>query len=280
MSRAPSLSKPLVIKVGGAVLDDAASLARMLDAVAMMHRSRPGSVVLVHGGGAAIERALAALGMATTKRHGIRVTPSEQVPVIAGVLGGTVNARIVSGLLARGVTAQGMRLLDGGLARCDRVDPSLEVGEVGCVVGGNPTVVRSILASGALPVIASIGATASGDLLNVNADDAAAALVSVLGARGLALLTDVAGVRGPDGAVAAQLDAARIEEWIALGIIHGGMVPKVKGALAASAASGAPVTIASWQDADALAALAHGRSAGTTIACPTHAATQPQKVTS
>ncbi|MDA0803585.1 MAG: acetylglutamate kinase [Planctomycetota bacterium] len=279
MTRRSHPLQPIIIKVGGAVLDDATSLGRMLDAVAAMHRAQPGSVVLVHGGGAAIERALTALGMTTMKRHGIRVTPPEQMPVIAGVLGGTVNATLVSGLLMRGVNAQGMRLLDGALAACERVDPSLEVGEVGRVVGGDPTVVRAILAAGTLPVIASIGATRNGALLNVNADDAAAALVSVLGARGLALLTDVAGIRGPDGTVATSLDAAHIDEWISLGIIHGGMVPKVKGALAAAAASGAPVTIASWQDADALAALAQGHAAGTTIACPTCAAARPQEVT-
>ncbi len=272
------VSRPLIVKTGGAVLDNVASLARMLDAVAEMHRAQPGSVVLVHGGGGAIERALTALGLTTTKRHGIRVTPPEHMSIIAGVLGGAVNAALVAGLLARGVRAQGMRLLDGGLARCERVDPSLGVGEVGRVVGGDPTTVRAMLASGALPVVASIGATTNGELLNVNADDAAAALVSILRARGLALLTDVAGVRGPDGTVVAELDAARIDEWISLGIIHGGMVPKVKGALAAANASGAPVTIASWQDADALAALAHGQAAGTTIACPTSAATQPQEV--
>lgn len=258
-------SQPMVLKVGGALLDDTAAQSAFLDAVAVLHRSHPGRLVLVHGGGATIERHCAMAGLATVKKHGVRVTPAEHMPTIAGALCGGVNAPLVAALEARGVRACGLRLLDAGLAQCERVDPALGVGEVGQVVGGDATVTHTMLAAGCLPVIASIGATRDGALLNVNADDAAAAVARILMAGRLILLTDVSGVRGPDGSVAPTLDAARIDEWIQLGIITGGMIPKVRGALAAAEMSGAPVVIASWRDPSALATALAGQPVGTLV---------------
>lgn len=258
-------TQPMVLKVGGALLDDAAAQSAFLDAVAALHRSHPGRLVLVHGGGATIERHCAQANLATEKKHGIRVTPAEHMPTIAGALCGGVNAPLVAALEARGVRACGLRLLDAGLAQCERVDATLGVGEVGRVVGGDPTVTRTLLSAGCLPVIASVGATSDGALLNVNADDTAAAVAKILGAERLLLLTDVPGVRGGDGEVAATLDAARIDEWIRLGVISGGMIPKVRGALAAAEMSGTPVVIASWRDVSALARALAGQPVGTLV---------------
>ena len=107
---------------------------------------------------------------------------------------------------------------------------------------------RTLLAGGFLPVVSSIGLDDAGGFLNINADDAAAALAGIVGARGLVLLTDVAGVLDASGHVIPSLDRDAIERHIADGTIHGGMIAKVRGALEAAEQSGVPVTIASWKD--------------------------------
>ncbi|MBM4115478.1 MAG: acetylglutamate kinase, partial [Phycisphaerae bacterium] len=108
----------------------------------------------------------------------------------------------------------------------------------------------------------------SGDLLNVNADDAAAAVASILGAQGLVFLTDVPGVLDADRSLIPSLDAASIDRLITDGTITGGMIPKVRGALDTAASTGVAVTIAGWADPAALSNLLTGGVAGTRIAAP------------
>ncbi|MDA1007940.1 MAG: acetylglutamate kinase [Planctomycetota bacterium] len=259
------MSERIIIKLGGALLDSPTELGAILNAIATRHATNPGSIIVVHGGGAAIDRQLSALGMEIQKRQGIRVTPPEQMDQVAAVLGGLTNSSLTAALNARGVQAIGLRLLDGGLTKCELFDPALGVGRVGRVVSGDATSVEALLLAGMLPVIAPIGADAQGGLLNINADDAASALGFILGATGLLLLTDVLGVLDPSGSVIPTLDARQIEARLADGTITGGMIPKVRSALAAAIAANAPVTIASWRGASALLAIASGTSVGTAI---------------
>ena len=109
--------------------------------------------------------------------------------------------------------------------------------------------------------------------MNVNAVDAAAQLAGIVGANGLLLLTDVPGVRGADGKVIPELDADDAEGLIADGTVTGGMIAKVRGAVAAAEAGGVPVVIASWADPAALEALASGAPIGTRVV-PPHCATK------
>jgi acetylglutamate kinase len=119
-----------------------------------------------------------------------------------------------------------------------------------------------------LPVVSSIGTSASGELLNVNADDAAAAVASIVRAQGLVFLTDVPGVLDANRSLVPSLDAASIDHLITDGTISGGMIPKVRGALETAAATGVAVTIAGWADPTALSNLLTGGVAGTRIAAP------------
>ena len=265
------MNAPLVVKLGGALLDDAASTATVVGALARVHAQAPGSLVVVHGGGVAIDRHLARLGMPTKRHNGIRITPPEQATEIASVLHGQVNTALVAALLAAGAAATGLRLTDGGLCTL-AIDDTLgfDAGSVGRVTGGDASVVRALLRGGFLPVISSAGAAAGGAgpdtaCLNVNADDAAAAVAGILGAGALVYLTDVNGVLDARGQAIPAIDDDTFERLCADGTITGGMIPKVRSALATSRTTGAPVVIASWKDPAALAQLASGGAAGTRI---------------
>jgi len=262
---------PIVIKVGGAMLDEPHAADAMLDAVVAAHRRHgagPG-VIIVHGGGKAVDRQLDRVGLPTERREGIRITPPEQMDQIAGVLAGVINTSLVGHFTSRGVPAVGLGLSDGLCCRVE-LDRSFafDPGRVGEIVGGDGRLLSHLLAGGFLPVMSSIGLDATGGLLNVNADDAAAAVAALVGASALLLLTDVPGVRGPAGTILESIDRATAEAWIADGTISGGMIVKVRGALEAAEHAGASVgrvVIASWTDANVLDRLLAGGTGGTRV---------------
>ncbi|MSR28902.1 MAG: acetylglutamate kinase [Phycisphaerales bacterium] len=257
---------PFIVKVGGALLDDSAALEGVVAGIAGLHARRAGSVAVVHGGGAAVDRHLGRLGFSTQKRAGIRITPADQMVEIASILGGAVNQRLVGALLAHGASAVGLTLGDGMTAVAAPIEGlDFDPGRVGMVSSGDETLLRTLLEAGFLPVLSSVGIDAEGGLLNVNADDAAAAIASIVGASALVFLTDVPGVLDADGSLIECLDAAAIESLILEGVIRDGMIPKVRGALESAQRCGIGVIIASWRDPRALARLAEGDPCGTRI---------------
>lgn len=257
---------PLVVKLGGALLDDAARFPGVFDALARLHHVHAGGIVIVHGGGKAVDRQLDRLGIATERREGIRITPPEAVEQVTAVLAGAMNTQLLGLLLSRGASAVGLTLSDGHLARARKSERyAFDAGRVGELSGGDGALVRHLLAGGYLPVLSSIAVCEAGGFLNVNADDAAAQLAGIIGARGLLLLTDVPGVRGADGQVIPELDADAAEALVSAGTVTGGMIAKVRGAVSAADASGVPVVIASWADPAALEALASGGAVGTRV---------------
>lgn len=271
MTRGDSAPSPVVVKVGGALLDDASSLRTFLSHAA----KAAGRLVLVHGGGGATDRLLSQLGIDTPRIEGLRATPDEAIDVVVGSLAGTANHRLVAGLHASGARAVGLSLTSGGLCRCERARAeSGDLGRVGLAHAGDRDLVRLLLEAGFVPVVSSIGDDGAGGALNVNADDAAVAVAATLGAREIVLLTDVAGVRGGDGHTMAELDEAETDRLIETGVIAGGMIPKVRGALRASAALGRGVRIGSWNDAGWLDLLTTRSSAdaafGTLVTARVH----------
>jgi len=258
-----------VVKLGGALLDDSAALSATIDSICALHTARPGSVIVVHGGGSSVDRHLAKLGMPTEKRDGIRLTPPDQMIEISAVLSGRVNATIVAELLARGSSAVGLSLADGFLtSSITTTRYSFNPGRVGEVVGGDAKLVHTLLNAGFLPIISSVAVDAGGDLLNVNADDAAAAIARIVGATRLIFLTDVSGVLDQDGALISQITASEVATLIEQGVIYGGMIPKINNALATATETGICVVIAGWRDKNILARLAEGESVGSTILPP------------
>ncbi|MDX2149064.1 MAG: acetylglutamate kinase [Planctomycetota bacterium] len=277
----------IVLKIGGRSLDARAGDAAYWSALAaLFERTRsvpshakpqesqplsrePGGVVLVHGGGNAVDRQLDRLGLVSERRDGIRITPPEHVEQVVAMLAGVTNkglaARINIAARGLGVSAIGLCLSDGNLARCSKSTRfSFDPGCVGQVDSGDPSSVRALWQARILPVVSSIGYDERGQALNINADDAAAAVARIIGAHAVGFISDVAGVRGRDGQTLPRLNRPQIEALIAEGVISGGMIPKVRAALDVAEQTGARVLILG-DTPDVLAAMARGEAPGTTI---------------
>ncbi|MBO9491569.1 acetylglutamate kinase [Endozoicomonas sp. G2_1] len=241
--------KPLVIKIGGAILEHESALQALLKVIAEL-KGHP--VVLVHGGGCVVDDMLAQANFTTEKKAGLRVTPSEQMPIISGALAGTVNKSIVATANSLGLTAVGLSLADGGMVNCKLSDKDL--GLVGEPSAGDSKLLDTLIKTNFLPVISSIGALAGGELVNVNADDAAVIICQLLNAE-LLLLTDVNGVKGADGEYLPTLDAKQANQLIEQGVIAGGMTAKVNAALAAAQQLRRSIAVASWKTPEQILTL-------------------------
>ena len=230
-----------VIKYGGNAMVDPAlrdSFAR--DIVLMRYVGL--NPVVVHGGGPQIDEVLASMGVVTERLDGLRVTDEKTMEVVEMVLGGKVNQEIVALIAGHGGRAIGLTGKDDGFMRATKVDQMrtksgklVDPGRVGAVCHVNPDVIRRLIDTGFIPVIAPIAVDADGKSLNVNADTVAGRIAEALQAKKFLLLTDIEGVRGPKGEVIGSLSAAQTAELKESGTIAGGMIPKVECALQALA---------------------------------------------
>lgn len=220
-----------VIKLGGSLLDDVSRRDAALKTIVARWNAGE-NVVLVHGGGKHIDAKLAKLGIAKKTHAGLRITDDATLEVVVSVLGGTVNKMLVSELTKLGVRAAGISGSDATLVATQHppID-GVELGHVGRVTGANCTLVKAMLTYGILPVVSSIAQTVDGQLLNVNADSAAAALAVALQATSLTFITDVAGLLDANGQVVPTLHANEAETFIEN--VTGGMKPKLQAALSA-----------------------------------------------
>jgi acetylglutamate kinase len=188
----------VVIKYGGnAMTDDALRAAFAQDVVFLRYAGL--LPVVVHGGGPQISAQLDRLGIPSTFRGGLRVTTPEAMDVVRMVLTGQVNREVVGLINQHGPFAVGMSGEDAHLMTARRrqatVDgEQVDLGQVGEVESVNPGAVMALLADGRIPVISSVARGRDGEVLNVNADTAAAAVAVALGAAKLVVLTDVAGL--------------------------------------------------------------------------------------
>lgn len=262
----PAPGGPVVVKLGGRALEanggagpGAAALRELAAGLAALS----GELLLVHGGGAEVSAWCGRLGLAPRFDDGLRVTDAGTLEVAAAVLAGLANKRLVALLRAHGVDAVGLSALDGGIAECGPHPDAGRLGLVGAVREVNAALPAALLAQGYTPVLASIGAC-GGQLLNLNADDVAAALAAALRAPALLLLSDTPGL-GLDGALVPRLDAAGLDAALAHPGVTGGMRPKLLAARAALAGGVARVAIAQWQGPGTLRALLDGSGTGTTI---------------
>lgn len=237
------INKPLVIKVGGAILSDDNALKSLIKVMIELQQQGQ-EVVLVHGGGASVDALVKAAGFVSEKKQGLRVTPKEQMPIISGTLAGYVNKHIVALSSSLGAKAVGLSLADGNMCPC-LLSP-LDLGMVGEPTQGDDSLLLALLNTQCLPVISSIGALESGALVNVNADDAAVAVAQLIAGE-LVFLTDVAGVKGANGELCSELNAEQITHLINEGVIAGGMIAKVNAALVAATKLRRSIAVASWQ---------------------------------
>ncbi|MGL4983579.1 MAG: acetylglutamate kinase [Plesiomonas sp.] len=257
-----ALSRPLVIKLGGVLLDSDEALEKLFSALVAYHQQNPRPLVIVHGGGYLVDSLMKKLALPVIKKQGLRVTPADQIDIITGALAGTANKTLLAWAIKKQIVAVGLSLADGGITQVTQRDP--ELGFVGDTAAGNPTLLTLLLSNGYLPIISSIGIDAQGQLMNVNADQAATAIAETLHAD-LVMLSDVSGILDGKGQRIAQLPSKKAQELITQGIITDGMIVKVNAALAAAHTLGRPVDIASWRYPELLPALFNGEAVGTRI---------------
>lgn len=250
----------IVVKLGGTTL--AEEHATLADVARVSGRH---AVVIVHGGGKRLTDWMARLGLEARFEAGRRVTDDDALELALAVLGGIVNGELVAELQRLGVPAVGLTGIDGRLLDARRV---ARLGRVARVVGARPQPVYALLAAGLVPVVAPLALDEDDVICNVNADEAAAGLAGALGAT-LVLLTDTDGVRSADGRKIDRIDELAAEQLISEGVISGGMVPKVEGALAALRSGGLEVIIADGRQPGALAAALEDPTFGTRVTAVT-----------
>ncbi|CAN5513862.1 acetylglutamate kinase [soil metagenome] len=235
MTAQTPLDDLVVVKLGGTTLVAAEEL---LDTLAELCRRR--AVLVVHGGGARLTEWLGRLGVESRFRDGLRVTDDAALEVALAVLRGVVNAELVGALSGRGIAAVGLCGADGSCVHGRRVP---ELGRVASVASVDRPFFEHLVAGGLTPVLAPLVTDEEGTICNVNADDLASGVAAGLRARHLVLLTDADGVLDAHGRRIPMLGPADAERLIAAGTIRGGMVPKVRGALAALAQPDAEAVI-------------------------------------
>ncbi|MGH9048070.1 MAG: acetylglutamate kinase [Acidimicrobiales bacterium] len=187
--------------------------------------------VVVHGGGPQIGEMMQRLGKSVEFLDGLRVTDAETLDIARMVLVGKVNREIVSAINVHAPLAVGLSGEDAHLITAEQ--RSAQLGFVGDILRVDPTMVRSLLSQGLIPVVATVGIGAAGQAYNINADTAAGAIAAALSADKLVYLTDVAGVQADrldPTSLIGQIDAHEIDRLINDGVVDGGMIPKVEAA--------------------------------------------------
>ena len=224
----------MVIKYGGAAMTSPQLAEQFAKDVILLKLvgMRP---IIVHGGGPEISRQMGKLGMEPVFVDGQRVTDADTLEVAGMVLVGKVNKDIVGLINTHGGTAVGLSGQDGRLIRAqvkehrDLEGNLVDLGFVGSVESID-TAVLELLADEMIPVVASVGAAADGQVFNINADSVAGDLAAAVGAEKLVFLTDVGGILEDDGfeqTVVSECDLAYVGALQGAGKISGGMLPKV-----------------------------------------------------
>lgn len=224
------MTGPLVLKLGGELLETSESRT----ALAHMVRTRPTSrpLAIVHGGGRAIDAELARRGVAPKKVDGIRVTDAPTLEAVVAVLAGTTNTDLVAALVMAGVRAVGLTGVDAAMGEAQR---SPEFGLVGDPADVDPSLVELLMTQGYVPVIASLGiesGAAGAGVLNVNADVMACRLAASIGAE-LIIAGATPGVLDSAGATLPTLTVSDMAALIDDGTASAGMVAKLRACRAA-----------------------------------------------
>lgn len=240
----------LVLKLGGELLESPDDVAAIAKAIARL--AEHASLVVVHGGGREIDSALNAAGIPKQQIDGLRVTDSRTLDVVVSVLAGAINTRLVAAVRRAGAAPVGLTGADATIATMKRAAPivtvsgdRVDLGLVGAPVrNGAPRLLTDLVAQGYVPIVACIGATRDGQLLNVNADTLASHLASALRAKRLVIAGGTAGVLDELGRTIERLtvrDAARL---VKAGTANKGMVAKLRACRAALQAGVGDVVIA------------------------------------
>lgn len=219
--------KTFVIKYGGSAMEDP-ELCRQVVADIEMLKLMGVRIVLVHGGGKAINAMLKRLDVPVKFKDGLRVTDDETMEAVQEVLVGHVNQQLVWALNEYGHNAVGISGADGKTLKAEPVDPDL--GRVGRIREVDTNLINTILDDGYIPVVATVGCGPDG-FYNINADVAADKIAEAMGADKLIYLTDVDGLFrdfSDENSLVAQLTRTETHELLESGALDGGMIPKIR----------------------------------------------------
>jgi acetylglutamate kinase len=233
-------ARPLVLKLGGELIEAAADRSRIAGVARALAAGRP--LAVVHGGGRAIDAELARRQIAPRKVEGLRVTDAATLEAVIAVLAGSANTDLVAALVAAGVPAVGLTGVDAGFGRATRstahqtsTGVTVDLGFVGDPANVDGALVSLLMRNGYVPVIASLGIDDAArtelrselQVLNVNADVMACRLAAALDGAELVIAGATAGVLDAQGQLIALLDAAGIDSMISSGTATAGMVAKL-----------------------------------------------------
>jgi len=233
-------NKTIVVKYGGHAMHEGVPTEFAQDVVLMKQTGI--NPVVVHGGGPQIGAMLKKLNITSSFVDGLRVTDAATMEIVEMVLSGSINKQIVTGINAAGGRAVGVSGKDGNLVMARKAERTMldpvtktripvDLGFVGEPERVDAEVLRMIMNSDLIPVVAPIGVDAKGQTYNINADTVAGAVAGAIAAERLVLLTDVDGVLDREGKVIPHLKVAQAKALIADGTISGGMIPKVETAI-------------------------------------------------
>lgn len=220
--------KYVVVKYGGNAMTDETLKKSVMQDLLLLNLVGV-KVVLVHGGGPAINEALEKMQVVSQWKDGLRVTDPATMEVVQMVLAGKVNKGLVANLVELGGKAVGICGIDGNMIKVHQKDP--ELGLVGAIDEIDTSLVKSVLNDGYIPVISSVGVDEQGNAYNINADTVAAKLAGALEAEAMIAMTNIDGVmrdKDDPSTLLTNLTVEETEALVADGIIAGGMIPKVE----------------------------------------------------
>ena len=229
----------IVLKLGGELLEQPDDLKRVAQGIAAL--AERAALIVVHGGGREIDAALAEAGIPKQQVDGLRVTDAKTLDVVVAVLAGAINTRLVAAVRGAGGRPVGLTGADASVATVKRAapitsvaGPKVDLGLVGNpIVNGTPWLLTDLLARGYVPIVACIGSTRDGQLLNVNADTLASHLAAEIGARRLIIAGGTAGVLDQQGQTIERLTTRGAAALIRVGTANKGMVAKLEACRAA-----------------------------------------------
>jgi len=232
--RATTTRSVVVLKLGGELLEQPVDVQRIARGIRML--AAKASLTVVHGGGKEIDAALALAGIPKRQVDGLRVTDAPTLDAVVAVLAGSINTRLVAAVREAGGAPVGLTGADAGVAVVKRAAPirstageSVDLGLVGTpAAGGDPALLVDLMGKGYVPVVACVGATKKGQLLNVNADTLASHLAVRLKARRLVIAGGTAGVLDADGRTIARLTSRDAARLVKAGTANKGMVAKLQ----------------------------------------------------
>lgn len=264
--------KTIVVKYGGSIVKDIEATDAFMEDIAVL-KNKGAKVVVVHGGGPEINRMLSRLELEGKFVNGLRVTEAASVEVVEMVLSGKVNKELTSRLLGKGVAAIGISGRDGDLMQAEKLyveeaGRKIDIGFVGAVTSVNGKILNDLLSMDYVPVISPVAGDREGNIYNINADYAAAAIGVSLKADRLVYISDVEGLYKDINDRSSLISAAtadRIQELIRSGTISGGMIPKMNCCINAIQKGVKSVCLIGGKKAHVLRELFENKPVGTII---------------